>query len=266
MQERLSQFQATEERLTVNVEKSADELEAAHQADMLELLDALDMTTITEHGNVTTITAELDAFRLKKVYTNKDDERIAELLAPISLLLPFKSHTDVGIGLFMMTFAGPVIDIYPSFQTWLHSGGASPDALNESSLAMHRLYNLKPRKHISHNDINVAFNAIEFSVTTHTDTQEAIIERRATVPMQVPFLQTIGDCACLGSNASNRSIFIGDGYADLYQLEPHNVDNFLQTLSMIVGLGVMVTRMSNEFNETDLFADIEWQEETFPRR
>lgn len=262
----IPQFRTVENQLIFCVPKALEEAEAVHQAKMLELLDPLPTTEVTEFLGRIVIKADVDTFTKKGVYIDRDGKQIESLLGPVNDLIPFKSAEDVGIGLSMITFSGPVIDIYPSFQTWLETGGGDiNEAFTASYSTMNGIFGLKPRKSVTHHDIAIGVERTEFSVTAHEEREEAIVEKSASVFLNVPALQTLGNCACLGSNASNRRIFVNDTYADLYSLEPHNVDNLRQTLSMIAGLGRLAAAMPHVYDENALFRDIHWHEEVFPR-
>jgi len=265
MKEVLPQFLVTDKRLIFTVPKATDSLDAAHQADMLELLNGLDMTEIQEVDTNMVITADLQPFLRKGVYTDADEKKLKDLLGPINHLFPYKSNRDVAVGLSTIGYLGPVVEIFPSFQTWLQSDAPNVDMLTASSLAMHEVFGLKPEKSITHWDVNIALENTEFSLVAHIDNEDAVIEKTGGVTLRAPFVQTLGDCACLGSSASNRTIFFHEEYADLYKLEPHNVDNLRQSLSMIVGLGTLASHMPWQFDEANLFGDIEWNEKSFPK-
>ena len=234
-------------------------------ATALEQLDALTNVGVTTATTGHIVTADVHPYLQKGVYEEVSYVSMDQMLGLVAGLLPYKSSVDVGLSLSTVGRRGVVTDIHPSVQTWLQDGGLDQDVKVAGARAMCDVYGLKPAKAISHWDVVAATDAIDFETALWEDHEDATVEKVSVITLNVPFLQTLGDCACLGSNASSRRIYMDDDYADLYSLESHNVDNLRQTLSLIIGLGTIAANMPHSFDETALFKDVSWREQIFPK-
>lgn len=268
MSEVIPQFTYNDSLLHVTVlaEHDPDEWKSAHTANMLTLLGDVQGVDISEQPYGHSITANLSPFLKKAPYTSDDTVKLEKLLASISRLLPYRSETDIGIGLSTISHGGIVADIYPSAQIWFQNEGISQDIRTESSGAMGSVFGVgKTKKAITHWDVAIALDLIEFEVAAFESDEQTTTEKSSLVTLRVPFLQTIGNCACLGSNASERKIYLDNQSPYLYSLESHNVDSLRETLSLILGLGSIAAHLPSEYDEGALFSGVNWRERTFPK-
>lgn len=76
-----------------------------------------------------------------------------------------------------------------------------------------------------------------------------------------PNLSTMGNCACLGSDGLERSSLILDGGRGIYDLVPHNIDNWSQILSLILGVGTLAYEAAEYEGREDIFEEVSWVSE-----
>ncbi len=204
-------------------------------------------------------------------FNNRGDEKILKLLTSLSLSLPYtlQGTSDRVVALDSITTAGTFSGIYPQFQRWMNSQGLDADqGINEDvakiavgamatpfgkALTRKALKNFRPYPG--------GGDGGSFRVSTMTDRFGIRSEsQRGDVRWNWVYLTTLGSCACWGVNGDDKEyILIRDDEARLYQMTPHNVDFARQTLSHILGLGVLAHQAAEYEGQEDIYADTEWR-------
>jgi len=232
----------------------------------LDHLDKMTFVSVTEQPTGTVVKADIEMFSKPGVYTGGQEQKLMVWLNGIANMLPLLPQHDEAISIGNISEYGPVAHIYPSLQHWINQDGLHPAIMNTAmrnmAAVMGERFKLQtPESHIT---VTGHLWPAEFDLTRWRDHGEQSAEGHATVRWNTPFLQTLGNCACLGSDASKRDLFV-DNRPELYAIEPHNVDSLRQTLSLLVGLGTIATNMPKEFEPDDFWGGIEWQEHDVPR-
>ena len=265
------QLVCREDVLTLRTNLGNDDLEAAYQVESVHELDLLPYVEVTTDAQDVTVTADLDALRTKPTYSPDAERRLFSFLSPVSKLLPFRSKDDAVFGVTTIGYSGLSANVYPSLQTWLQSGGMDQDVSNECRQAM--LKNMghkpdsRPQRDSGFMGAAAGTRVSTFRLCQFERTETEFIEKTAGVLLVIPSFQTIGNCACMGSNASDRHIYESDddAWAELYKIETHNVDSLHQVMSLLVGIGTLASHVSIEYDETEIFRDISWNTHTVPR-
>jgi len=265
MKEVLPQFTYEATQLTFRID--TDDQITPIEADLLAELETLEGVNVSTTDTGHTFTADLQPLLKKDVYDWADGAFIEKLLGTANILTPYISAHDEVLGLSTIGHDGLNAHIYPSFQTWLEGGGITPEVLQASETAMYSVFGEPwvPPQESNHIVIRAGLDKATFDMLDYQETEEATLERTAKVELTVPWLQSLGNCACLSSDAMDRSIHTDAKYASLYKLKPHNIDNIRQVLSLVVGLGTLAAHAPTTFDETSLFKDVAWNTRTFPK-
>ena len=109
----------------------------------------------------------------------------------------------------------------------------------------------------------------EFRFSSIEDTGEEGIVRNGKVRWNWIDISTIGSCACWGPAGEERSrMLLHSPITRLYNMDPHNVDFAMQSLSLVLGMAVLADEASRYEGEEDIFADAEVTEriiEKYPK-
>lgn len=109
--------------------------------------------------------------------------------------------------------------------------------------------------------VNIALVKDEFGITKFDENEGDPRYVQGDVNWTWPSLSTIGNCACLGVDGSKRSrLLLHDANARLYEVQPHNIDGYAQSLSLAIGLGRLAYEASKYTGEEDIFEGVEWKE------
>ncbi|HVX24545.1 MAG TPA: hypothetical protein VG992_04365 [Candidatus Saccharimonadales bacterium] len=266
MKEVVPQFTYQDTVLTFHLENLGETVSPV-EADLLTNLDACTEVSVTPTKGGHTVKADIQPLLKKDVYDGADLRFIEKLLGSVNVLTPYISDHDEVLGLSTIGHDGLDAHIYPSFQTWLQSDGLNPEVIRASETAIYSAFGeaWQPPKEHNHLVVRVGTDQASFHALDYQDNEDATLERTANMQLTIPWLQTLGNCACLASDGSDRSMHPDGKYASLYKLKPHNIDDLRQVLSLVVGLGTLAAHAPLTFDETLLFKDVEWEVQSFPK-
>lgn len=219
------------------------------------------------------------AKRFSKSFKDEDDPDIGDFLRNISLTLPFSPDDadDRVLGLEHLSYFGAHGIVNTHFQRWLNSEEAISEEVSlRSALAMALPFGKDITKEVkrtfkyrSDGENQLAsgmyFRILaqheEFGLYKAEQNDQQHIETNGEVSWRNLVISTLGDCACWGSNYEDRrTLWVQGSEKKLYKILPHNVDVARQSLSLVLGMGVLTHEASRYEGHEDIFADANWQE------
>lgn len=167
--------------------------------------------------------------------------------------------------------------VYPHFQRWLNTQTAmNPDvaktAIAAMALPFGRQYEKDARKvNVRGNRATAAgiifdytiYPKETFNIHMRHETADAVQETEGTVRWNWLSISTLGNCACMGVDGTDRDYLFmrnGSGVQPLYEMKPHNVDISPQSLSLLLGVSAVAYEASQYEGRESIFADAEWGE------
>ena len=183
-----------------------------------------------------------------------------------------RKDIDRVMGLSSWFDRGARASIFPKFQRWLNSGNLDDETVaRETFEAMATPfgdeYVNKARSDYQdwaggHSAWSFAIAAVPatFGLERVERTDETYTETRGQVKWANLNMRTLGDCACWGVTGEKRShILVESGKKELYPMIPHNWDYARQSLSLVLGIGVLARCASRYQGQEDIFADADWE-------
>lgn len=250
--------------LTANVRLQADSLERNYQLDQVAELAKLSICTVTENDDAISVTAETAGLSMAD-YNFRVDSRIGSYLNPLFAAMSYRNDkTDSVVDVDGYRLLGAV-GVHPSFQTWLNDGGLTDDVREDALFAMLRLHGKNARKHlddVGFMGIGIGLWPADFTLTDR-QSSDLVTAKEGRFSLPTLAMQTIGNCACLGSSSSNRNIF-KDDRTKLYDLTAHNLDTAHQTLSILVGIGSLAANVPLNAADTALSSAVWGQSRRSP--
>lgn len=166
--------------------------------------------------------------------------------------------------------------VYPHMQRWLNADLLDEDIGRQVFDAMllpfhpdiqevlrkefeYRAYGREVSSGVGGLSVNFWLRVGRFDVTRLVEVDGEPKYQTGTVDWHWPNLSTIGSCACWGVDGMDRSdVYLHPDMARLYEMQPHNIDGPLQSLSLVLGMGRLAYEAANYDGEEDILAGVEW--------
>ena len=194
----------------------------------------------------------------------------------VDALDPFTYHDAHSIqdGVFSLDWwgaSGATGVVYPQMQRWLnadlfddtlardvfdcmigpYNDEAKLEAINDYR---YRKYSNGVEAGANQMSVNVILKDDAFGFVRFVDDPEEPTYERSKVLWRWPMISTIGSCACWGVAGDDRdNIYISDETLRLYEMGPHNVDGYLQSLSLALGMGRLAYEATKYTGTEDIF-------------
>jgi len=250
----------------------------SEQADPIKVV-ALDklgaMPGVNTIESNTSLTAHVDIKEcLGNSFNNRGDQKISEFFQIVRALLPgwIEDDTDRVLGVNLLNDRGLNIEVNEHFQRWLNHRGFSEEVARDTVRSMALPFgkeNLnRIKKDFEYHAIDGIGEMVEagsFRTIVRTSEFGLMKEdsesfKQSTVKWRNTDMSTIGNCACLGVDASQREeVLIQDGVKQLYEMSPHNTEFARQSLSLFLGLGTMAYHATQYNGTEDILAEVTWK-------
>ncbi|HEU5004637.1 MAG TPA: hypothetical protein VFT49_00940 [Candidatus Saccharimonadales bacterium] len=223
-----------------------------------------------ENGTVNT---RIEVLKLMAdAFKNKKDAEIASIINRMESLVfadPFSSDRVISLRDWFDRAAKGYI--FPSFQRYINAG-ISDDVAKETLTAMARSFGSELEKRAISDysgyygkhttwSFDLGLAPAKFGLDKLEETPEFYVETTGEVAWNNLKLTTLGDCACWGALGEDRGhIPLRSDRLQLYHLNAHNWDYARQSLSMVLGVGVLARHAAQYEGQEDIFAGVEWTE------
>ena len=168
--------------------------------------------------------------------------------------------------------------IFPGMQRWLNAGGLTEEVAKECIEAMALPYGSEKQDAANEEfeyrtDGESAVGGIggftfgviskreDFGIEFVDTSGEERKYRAGKAPWNWINLSTIGSCACWGPSGQERErVYVGRETSRLYEMHPHNVDMPIQSLSLVLGAGVLAREASEYKGQEDILENATWRD------
>lgn len=178
---------------------------------------------------------------------------------------------------------GLTLYVHPHFQRWLNDPGLAEEQSARACIdAMASVFGAEihantmqsmrydPARRMG-SDSNAGGDFMGFTVASGLDnfrvseavlTPDGVTARHGQVSWQNLRLSTLGNCACMGIDGSDREIYTGSdvGHPGLYRWNSHNVDSAVQAASLLLGAASLAHTAGQYAGREDIFADVLWDD------
>lgn len=163
--------------------------------------------------------------------------------------------------------------VYPHLQRWMNSGSFTEEVARGVFDAMVEPYGKSEKKELNKfyeykvysNGIVSGLGGMSVSATLRNDefgiTQlgDGVGVEKGTVEWSWANLSTVGSCACWGVDGDDRrDIILESDSTRLYEMQPHNVDAPIQSLSLALGMARIAYEASYYQGQEDIFQNVQW--------
>jgi hypothetical protein len=244
-----------------------------------EIVDCLPGYDVRESETDTIIRVEVERVLGAQ---RRDEHRTASAGLLIRNLQPFlyfdyDEGRDGFFSLDMWGEHGAIGVIFPQFQRWLNAGGLSEEAaqhcISSMALPFHTDVYDEARKDFSYRSdgvnakaglggftLGVISRRAQFGITVAEDSGY----KHGQVEWNWFDLTTIGNCACWGVDGMERThVHFDQDASRLYEMGPHNVDIYEQSLSLTLGAAALAYFSVQYEGTEDILAHAEWRESRF---
>jgi hypothetical protein len=203
----------------------------------------------------------------------------AQLLGGLSV----DGSKDDVISLEYVMPGGLTLFVHPHFQRWLNGPGLSEQAARACIDAMAGVFGAEVHADTMRNmhydptmrigsgsdaiddftGFTVASGLDNFRVSETVLTPDSVMSRHGHVAWQNLRLSTLGNCACMGVDGSDREVYTGSevAYPELYRWKSHNVDSAVQTASLLLGAASLAYSAWQYTGREDIFSSVHWSDD-----
>lgn len=240
-----------------------------------ELLDCMPGITVEEGSQDITLHVDLERVLPQTEDTPTMNEKVGNFLSNVRSFIYF-DYDDARDGVLSLAYwgdRGAGANIHDQFQRWLNVDAIDEVLGHHTLRAMAYPFNADMRDYVrkdwtynkSLNATQVGIGGFTFGLVVRND--EFGIneygddgERYGRVMWRWLDLSTIGSCACWGVSGTERDrLLVGEGRNYLYDMQPHNVDGPVQSLSLVLGAATLAYSAAQYEGREDVLSTAEWR-------
>jgi hypothetical protein len=108
--------------------------------------------------------------------------------------------------------------------------------------------------------VSLSLADTKVGITQLIEEPAEFVQQTGVASWRMPFLSTLGDCACWGVDGHERdlSFRLTAPKARLHKMNPHNIDSYPQSLSLVLGMARLAYEAAQYDSDVDLIASTEW--------
>lgn len=258
---------------------STEELEQ-HFADHKEKVDAIKGYEIVEDGEDTVV--QIDVSRVLRTHKELNFDvptagKLIKNIRPFLDHLGWRDDTDHVFSLNWISDMGAQGVVFPQFQKWLNAGGldepTAKDCIDAMAYPLGEEQRKKAKKEFNFHDFGyetasgslLRFSAVsrrdQFGIIFYDETGDKPETKHGSADWNWLDLTTLGSCACWGVSGQDRErMHTTPDQKMLYEMNPHNVDFAVQSVSLMLGAASLAYAAANYEGEEDLFDSVTWRE------
>lgn len=266
--------------LRKTADRDLEGIEAAYTKHK-ETIDTLPGYEVAEEDSDTVVRVEIN----KVIRTSKElnfKNTTAERLIHNLRFFTYFDYQDSRDGVFSLDFwanIGATGVIHPQFQRWLNANGLDEETGRRCIDAMAYPFGEEQRsrakKEFSYYTdgqsaaagvggftFGVISRRESFGIAEFNGSDETPEYRNGKVAWNWADLSTIGSCACWGVSGTDReTVYLRPDTNRLYEMNPHNVDFAVQSLSLVLGAATLAYEAAQYSGTEDILASVEWREQ-----